>query len=140
MENGMAYMSQEKKLQLAPHIKAICEKYGVKASLAVRHHSTLVLNIKSGKLDFIGNYNQHVVERDPTRNCGIRQADSSMSINEHWYREHFTGQVLEFLEELVPAMNIGNHDRSDIQSDYHDVGWYVDIKVGQWDKPYQLTV
>jgi hypothetical protein len=36
-------------------------------------------------------------------------------------------------------MNVGNHDRSDIQSDYFDVGWYVDVNVGAWNQPYELT-
>ena len=49
----MAYMSQDKKKELAPLIKKVCKKYGVKATLSVRHHSTLVLNIKSGGVDFI---------------------------------------------------------------------------------------
>jgi hypothetical protein len=35
-------------------------------------------------------------------------------------------------------MMVGNHNRSDIMSDYHDVGWYVDINIGQWNKPYIL--
>ena len=52
----MAYMSQERKQQRAPIIKAILKKYGVKGSLSVRNHSTLVLNIKSGKIDFIENF------------------------------------------------------------------------------------
>ena len=61
----MAYVSQELKAKLAPKIKAICKKYGVKASLAVRHHSTLVLNIKSGKVDFITDYNENNHKRIP---------------------------------------------------------------------------
>jgi hypothetical protein len=36
-------------------------------------------------------------------------------------------------------MNVGNHDRSDIQSDYFDVGWYVDVNVGAWNQPYELA-
>jgi hypothetical protein len=36
-------------------------------------------------------------------------------------------------------MNDGNHDNSDIQSDYFDVGWYISINVGRWDKPYELV-
>ena len=52
----MAYMNQERKQQRAPIIKSILKKYGVKGSLAVRNHSTLVLNIKSGKIDFVENY------------------------------------------------------------------------------------
>ena len=52
----MAYVSQELKAKLAPAIKSICKKYGVKASIAVSNHSTLVLNIKQGRIDFIENF------------------------------------------------------------------------------------
>ena len=132
----MAYMSQEKKQQIAPNVKAILKKYGVKGSLAVRHHSTLVLNIKSGKIDFIKNFNDRMVERDPTMQRGISPATKSIDVNVYWYQEHFTGKALAFLSEVIAAMNVGNHDRSDIQSDYFDVGWYVDVNIGQWNKPY----
>ena len=129
----MAWMNQEKKAALAPAIKAICKKYGVKASLAVHNHSTLVLNIKSGKIDFIDNYNTTVGAR-------YRQCESAyMQVNPYWYHEHFDGAALAFLSEVIPAMNVGNHDRSDIQSDYFDVGWYIDVNVGRWNKPYLLT-
>ena len=134
----MAYMSQEKKAKIAPQVKAICRKYGMKASLAVHHHSTLLLNIKSGKLDIIGNFNQRIVDRDPTGNRGINQAIGYLQVNEHWLDEHYTGKVLQFLKEIKAAMYDGNHDNSDIQSDYFDVGWYVNIHVGKWDKPYIL--
>lgn len=135
----MAYMSQEKKAKLAPAIKAACAKYRVKASIAVRNHSTLVINIKSGALDFIGNYNALAEQRDPTGTRGLRRAENSLDVNTHWYHEHFDGRVKKFLEELITAANAGNHDRSDIMTDYFDVGWYLDINVGQWNKPYVLT-
>jgi hypothetical protein len=35
-------------------------------------------------------------------------------------------------------MNQGNWNRSDVQTDYFDVGWYCDINVGSWNKPYVL--
>ena len=54
----MAYMSQERKANLAPAIKAVLKKYKVKATIAVRNHSTLVVNIKSGSIDFIENFIQ----------------------------------------------------------------------------------
>jgi hypothetical protein len=134
----MAYVSQERKAQLAPAIKAICKKYNVKASLAVRHHSTLVLNVRQGNIDFIGNYNATIAERDPTGNRHINPASKSIQVNPYWYHEHFSGRAKQFLEEVIPALNNGNHDRSDIQSDYFDVGWYVDVNIGQWNKPYAL--
>ncbi len=47
----MAYMNQERKRQLAPAIKSVLQKYGVKGSIAVRDHMTLVVTLKSGKVD-----------------------------------------------------------------------------------------
>jgi hypothetical protein len=108
----MAWMNQEKKKELAPKIKEICKR---------RHHSTLVLNIKSGIIDF--DLNEHGHKR----------------VNEYHYEKHATGKALEFLSELVPAMNIGNYDRSNVQADYFDVGFYTDINIGKWDNPYVLT-
>jgi hypothetical protein len=134
----MAYVSQERKAQLAPQIKAICKRYGVKATLAVRHHSTLVLNIKSGSIDFIGNFNATIQDRDPSGHRHINPANDSIDVNPYWYHEHFTGEAKEFLTKVIDAMNAGNHDRSDIQTDYFDVGWYIDVNVGRWNRPYAL--
>jgi len=122
----MAYVSQELKSKLAPKIKAICKKYGVKASLAVRNHSTLVLNVKSGKIDFISDYGNS----DDARKFGIQ-------VNPYWYKDHFVGKSKAFLSEVIPAMNDGNWDKSDIQTDYFNVGWYIDVNIGKWNKPYQ---
>ena len=114
----MAYMSQEHKAKLAPTIKAICKKYGIKASLAVRHHSTLVLNVKQGNIDFGGNYIQ---------------------VNPYHYKSHFTGRARDFLSEVVPAMYGPDYfDESDIQTDYFHCSHYISVNIGQWDKPYAL--
>lgn len=128
----MAYMNQDRKAQLAPAIKAVLNKYGMKASIAVRHHSTLVINIKQGKLDMIGNYNS--IQRP-----GDRQAKDHLDVNPYWFHDHFDGDCKAFLTELFAACNNGNHDNSDIQTDYFDVGWYVDVNVGGWNKPYALA-
>ena len=123
----MAYMSQEKKAKIAPAVKAILKKYNVKASLAVRNHMTLVLNVKQGSIDFIKDFG----DSEDAKKFGIQ-------VNPYWYHEHFTGKSKVFLTEVITAMNDGNHDRSDIQTDYFDVGWYVDVNIGQWNKPYAL--
>ena len=132
----MAYMSQEKKAKIAPKIKAILAKYKVKGSLSVRNHMTLVLNIKSGSVDFIGNFNE-TVSSDPYLSArGFTPAEKSLDVNPYHYQNHFSGDAKAFMQEVFAVMNDGNHDRSDIQSDYFDVGWYVDVNVGQWDKEY----
>jgi hypothetical protein len=137
----MAYVNQELKKQLQPAIIAICKKHGVKASLAVRHHSTLVLNIASGPIDFLTQYNERTIAR-MTEQDRLQFYDGPTThivVNEYHIAKHWTGPALAFLSEVIPAMNNGNHDESDIMTDYFDVGWYISINVGQWDKPYVCT-
>jgi hypothetical protein len=97
----MAYMSQEKKASIAPKVKAILKKYNVKGSLAVRHHSSLVLNIKSGSIDFVENF----IETDSKVMHGRKMAqdqidyirkNQSVDVNPYWYHEHFSGVAKEF--------------------------------------------
>ena len=126
----MAYVSQELKAKLSPMIKSICKNYGVKASLAVSNHSTLVLNIKSGSIDFFKSYNRDL---NKPENVYIQ-------VNPYWYNDHFDGVAKEFLSEVITAMNEGNFDKSDSQTDYFHVGWYVNVNIGKWNKPYQLVV
>jgi len=135
----MAYMSQEKKAKLAPAIKAVCKKFGVKASLAIRHHSTLVLNIKSGPIDFIGNFNDYNTERAAREGRDFYPANGSLQVNVYHTDTIFSGKARKFFSEVLAAMMDGNHDNSDIMTDYFDVGWYVDINVGRWNKDYELT-
>lgn len=142
----MAYMSQERKAEIAPQVKAILKKYNVKGSLSVRHHSTLVLNIKQGDIDFVENY--IATDANNNTNYGRKMSqdqiahirkNNSLDVNPYWYHEHFSGRAKQFLTEIFTAMNKGNHDNSDIQSDYFDVGWYVDVNIGRWNQPYALV-
>lgn len=131
----MAYMSQERKAQIAPNIKSILKKYGIKGSLAVDNGMTLVLNIKSGGIDFIDNFNTTVGGRPG----GFRldsPAEKYINVNPFWFNEHFTGKARKFLSEVINAMNVGNHDNSNSQIDYFDVGWYISVNIGKWNKPY----
>jgi outer membrane protease len=115
----MAYMNQEKKAKIATMIKPLLKRYGLKGSLAVRNHSTIVLNIKSGKIDFGGD---------------------RIQVNTYWVHEHYTGIAKEFLEQAVKALKGADwYDESDAQVDYFNTAYYVDINVGQWNKPYQLV-
>ncbi len=132
----MAYMNQERKASIAPRIKTILKRYGLKGSLSVRNHSTLVLTIKSGKIDFIQNYNETIDDRQPY--SGIHR-DKYLDVNPYHYQNHFTGRALKCLTEVFDVMNAGNWDKSDPQTDYFNVGWYVDVNVGKWNKPYEVV-
>lgn len=136
----MAYVSQELKSKLSPAIEAVCKKYGIRASVAVRNHMTLCLNIKSGAIDFIGNSNRvcggdfYQVQRGFKPNTtGYDQ------VNPYHFQNHYDGDARAFLTEVLAVMNDGNWDKSDIQSDYFNVGWYVDVNIGAWNKPYSVA-
>jgi hypothetical protein len=120
----MAYVSQQMKAELAPTIKSILKKYGIKGSLAVQNHSTLVLNIKSGKIDFA---------KDSTSD------NFNYQVNTYWVHEHYTGKAKKFLAEVIAAMKGPKFfDHSDSMSDYFHVSHYIDINLGKWNKPYVL--
>lgn len=136
----MAYMNQEKKATIAAQVKPIFKKYGVKGSLAVRNHSTIVVNIKSGSLDFIGNYNAlQIKRRDMGRDAHI-VTQEYMDVNPYWYQEHFNDVCKEFFEELFNAVKSAEwYNNSDAMIDYFDTAYYFDVNVGRWNKPYELT-
>ena len=112
--------------------------YKIKYTLRVHHHSSIIMTISEGNIDFIKNA-QDVIDSRPNRPQYGRLDAKYMQVNEYWIQDHFTGIAKDLLLSAKAALSIGNHDRSDIQSDYFDVGWYVNINVGQWDKPYRLV-
>lgn len=135
--NQMAYYSQEMKRKVAPKVKEILKKYNLKGSLSVDNHSTVCLKITSGNLDFIENFNR-VVEEHPEGFRSGYAATTYISVNPYHFDKHFTEVCRDFLTEVLQVLNEGNHDNSDIQTDYFDVGWYVDVRIGTYDKPYIL--
>lgn len=125
----MAFVSQEDKKKLAPAIKAVLKKYKMKGTLAIRHHSSLVCNIKSGALDIIGAL--------PVSEYGPRDY---VQVNPYWIAENYDDEtVVAFLTELKAAMEGPDffcHD--DSMTDYFHRSHYVDINVGTFSKPYVL--
>ena len=135
----MAYMNQERKAQIQPAVKAILEKYNVKGRLGVDNHSTLVLNITEGEIDFIGNTNEVCGSNFYQIERGFTPCKDYVNVNVYHFDKHFSETALKFFKEVYAAMMIGNHNNSDMMSDYFDVGWYVNINIGRWNKPYILT-
>ena len=118
----MAYVSQEKKKALAPVIKAVLKKYKVKASIAVRHHSTLVVNIKEGAVPF--------------------KPSDHYQVNEYHYENQYADNptLVSFLSELISAMKGPDyHNNDDAMTDYYDRSHYTDINFGKWDQPYKVV-
>lgn len=128
----MAYIDQSEKKTISTNMTPILKKYGLKGTLSIQHHNKLVLTIRSGKIDFIANFNK-TNENNPRFNF----VEDSLDVNEYWYKEHFSGDALEALSEIIPAMYTDDwYDRSDIMSDYFDTKYYIDVRIGTWEKPY----
>lgn len=141
----MAYVSQETKSKLAPTIKAILKKYDVKGTLSVRNGMSLVLTLKSGKIDFIENYiatdaNKHYGQPMSADQVAYIRKNGYLDVNTYWIGDHYSGKAKAFLTEMKAAMegpDFFNHD--DTQTDYFNRSHYVDINVGKWNKPYAVT-
>jgi hypothetical protein len=139
-------MNQERKAKIATALKPVLAKFGVKGSLSVRNHSTIVLNVKSGKIDFIENFIEADINKPYAKNMSADQVayirkNRNLDVNPYWFQEHFTGKAKEFLTQAFAAMkSAGWYDNSDAQTDYFDTAYYVDVNIGKWNKPYVVTV
>jgi hypothetical protein len=118
----MAYVSQENKAELAPAIKKVLNKYGMKGSISIRHHSTLVVTLQSGGIQF-----EH------------SHGDGYTQVNVYHIESHYEGHAKAFLLELLAAMKGPSYfNNDDAMTDYFHRSHYTDINIGKWNKPYFL--
>ena len=120
----MAYMSQEHKKEIALKLKAVMPKTW-KYTLSVNNHSSIVMTIRSADVDLVKECKNKVSE-DATY----------LQLNHYYLDDAFSGETLKVLKDALEALNDKNYNNSDVQSDYFDVGHYVDINIGKWNKPF----
>ena len=119
----MAYVSQADKKALAPAIKKVLSKYGMKGSISIRNHSTLQVTLQSGAIDF----------KD------YSHGDGYIQVNTYHIDSHYSGKAKAFLNELLDAMKGPKYfNNDDAMTDYFHRSHYTDINVGKWNKPYFL--
>ena len=128
----MAYVDQEKKAKIAAALKMVIPKTW-KWSLAVRNHSTIVLTIASANIDLIGAWYDMPENK---RKCDGYGKPTHLQVNRHWLSSDWPESLLPVLTAVCAALNTDNHDRSDLMTDYFDVGHYVDFDLGRWNKPF----
>jgi len=139
----MAYMSQERKKEIAKNVKAVAKSYGFSGrdiTVGVQHHSSLVVNIFKGPLDFIGDINAH--NRNVAQQCGeqVRSTTGNYQVNPYWCEEHAVDPTIKrFFGDLLAAIkSTGYYNNSDAMTDYFDHDFYIDINVGKWDRDYEF--
>lgn len=123
----MAYMSQELKKIIKVEIDRALNKHGVKMkySLRVRNHMEIVMVVKECAIDLLESYR----EQDATA--------QHVQVNQYYLDRSFSGTTLALIRDIVTALNCQNYDNSDVQRDYFDVGYYVTLKIGEWDNPFK---
>ena len=110
----MAYLKTEKVQEVRKALsEAFPRKDGWKFSVTNENHMSLQVAIMESPIEW-----------------------TNTDIN-HYYPEK--SQYPEIVKKITEICMNGNHDNSDITTDYFDVGWYVGIRVGQWNKPYIFT-
>lgn len=118
-EKIVAYMNTEIKNRIARCVKPVLKKYGMSGTLSVRNHSTIVLTLRSGKIDFEDRY---------------------IDVNPFWFHHHFEGVAKEFLTEAFAALKCADWwDESDTMTDYFHTAYYYGIRIGKWDRDYVVT-
>ena len=135
----MAYVSQEMKKELAPGIKAVFKKYGMKGSISINNHSSLVVTLKEGPLNFEGVDNRG-------NDIFYTSTDGRFysQVNTYHIDKFYSGESADFLNELVAAMKGKTsrgewYNKTDAMIDYFDIAYYVNVNVGKWDKGYIQT-
>tara|TARA_B110000046_G_scaffold80497_1_gene88738 strand:+ start:255 stop:614 length:360 start_codon:yes stop_codon:yes gene_type:complete len=118
----MAYVSKEDKKTLAPAIKKVLAEYGVKGTIKVCHHSTLVVTIRKVPAGLF-----------------TPKEIANGDVNVYHIDTFFEGTAKKFLTKLLAAMKGDKwFDKSDSMIDYFHTAWYNDIKIGGWDKPVEI--
>ena len=121
----MAYIGQKEKKELAPAIKNVLKTYGMKGSIGIDNHSSLVVNVKEGVLDFTDHFTH---------------GDGYIQVNTYHIDNWYSGTIKNFLNDLVKAMKGANwYNNTDAMIDYFDIAYYVYINIGQWDKEYKVV-
>lgn len=133
----MAYVDQNKKARIAAALKPVMPK-DWKWSLAVQNHSTIVLTISQAPVDLLAEYTRVGNERRRYGDSSHIRPDHA-DVNHYHLDGAFDGELLETFRKIVTALNTDNHNRSDSQTDYFDVGHYVKVQLGRWNKPFVVA-
>lgn len=132
----MAYVSKEKKAKIKAALSTVVPK-GWKWSLRVNHHSSITMTISAGpnELTMIPEHWNHIeAKMVPARSETYRQLNVY-----HIDLDYAPGKTRDTVKKIVAALNTDNYDRSDAQTDFFDVGHYVHLHIGRWDKPFVAT-
>jgi len=134
----MAYVNKEKKAKIVAAVKAVLPK-SWKATFAVRNGSGIVMTIKSSPFTLENLFGKEACDAMGEYHY-IDGALGHVDVNHRYLERHIKNkEALEILKKVVKALDTDNHNNSDIMTDYFDVGHYVELQFGNYDKAYVAT-
>lgn len=137
----MAYISKERVAEIRAELKAAFP--GVKFSVRRENGTTVCVSIMAGNVDFFDD----AMRPDGTNNFGdsykldaYAKERRYTQVNEYWIEENWCGEALEMLKKIKEIVCVGHYDRNagDMGADYPNMTFFVDIRIGAWNKPYEL--
>lgn len=139
----MAYVTKEVITKARTALKALNKEYGVKATLSGKGGLCLNLTVAEGSIDFINNYCETIaskrIHRDVEQTIGWVKLEQGIQINHYYLDTQFSAKALEYLEKAKAIMSVDHWDESDSQSDYFHCAYYMNMRVGSYNKAYKLV-
>ena len=120
----MAYITTEKVKQMRDKLKELFPaKKGWKFSVTREHYSKVNCSILTAPFDLRLDTNKTYED-----------------VNQYYVKERYNDNpaTKEVLLNILKVLNTDNYDNSDVQTDYFEVGHYVSLSIGKWDKPFQV--
>jgi hypothetical protein len=119
----MAYINKEKVAEIRKNLKAAFPE--IKFSVRNENHTSISVKILQSPYEF--------VQRDTMEHFyGYRD------VNHYWFKDHGYNHT-DVLDRIIEICNEGNFNDSRPEIDYFHVGWYFNLSIGSWDKPYKLV-
>ena len=116
----MAYLSAEDTKKIRTALKTNFKQF--KFSVTRSHYTGVNIAILSGPVDF-----------DASKH------DNYLQLNEYYPENYSNGNIFKKMIQTVDKA-VRNHDNSDAQIDYFDIGYFTHWSVGRWNKPFVKTV
>lgn len=110
----MAYIKKERVAEIRKQLKE--EFKNIKFSVVREHYSSVNISIMSAPFKF--------TDKDYT------------TVSMYHISDYENAEILQRIHDIA---NEGNYNRSDAMSDYFDVGFYVNIRIGKYDQPFKLV-
>lgn len=142
----MAYVSTQKTAEIRAKLKEVFPEIKFLVNRGTNYNGALNVHIMRSPYKFL-NVERYIARFNGNPPVPAEQLTNILNgegytLDINPYHLHSTDTLYEnvgIIEKILDICNDGNWDRSDVRSDYFDVGWYINLTVGKGDKYYVLS-